>query len=78
MKKGVIALCCYIFGEAGVDIARAIWNGAASRPTEERTPVIVEEAIPPGEIDVEAVEIHNKVPDDEAEDESDQSHAEYM
>lgn len=27
--KAVLALCVYIFGESGVDIARAIWNGIA-------------------------------------------------
>lgn len=26
IKNGVIALCVYIFGEAGVDIARMIWQ----------------------------------------------------
>lgn len=27
--KAVLALCVYIFGESGVDIARAIWAGVA-------------------------------------------------
>ncbi len=30
ISKGVIALCVYIFGESGVDIARTIWNGMKS------------------------------------------------
>jgi|GEM_PF-1868841 len=29
--KGVLALCVYIFGEAGVDIARIIWNAATEK-----------------------------------------------
>lgn len=28
ISKGVIALCVYIFGESGIDIARMIWSGA--------------------------------------------------
>lgn len=29
IRNGVIALCVYIFGEAGVDIARMIWQDGA-------------------------------------------------
>lgn len=30
IKNGVIALCVYIFGEAGVDIARMIWQDSSA------------------------------------------------
>lgn len=30
IKNGVIALCVYIFGEAGVDIARMIWQDSGA------------------------------------------------
>lgn len=31
--NGIIALCCYIFGESFVDVAREIWNKATTITT---------------------------------------------
>lgn len=76
IRNGVIALCVYIFGEAGVDIARMIWQdsgagiGGNTSGTAELPPTIIPE-IGTGEPDAVQTTTAGKATPKEAETHSD-------